>query len=229
MIETEKIIFPSSFFLKVSIKEEDLRNINPKIMKAFSFSFEEFKELNLKFDKFTFEDINGKISTFYLDEDGNELKRANQTEDLRNIIPSGGYRRLYIDEENNIITWAGYLVKVNLEGKPIKKFEVESLLKLEKKTIDLDDLLDYDWQRTYLTRNIALYNFLKELMEEKGKLVKFRYDDQNRQAILMPHKEIGIIIAMVGNKGDIDPVEEKEIEHIDKIEEIEEVEEEEVW
>jgi hypothetical protein len=228
----KEILFPPSFLLNFTKKEDlDKSKINLKIMKAFSFSSHSFEDINIKFDKFEAEDIKGEVSEIFLDDDGNELNEISQSGDLRHILPRGSLRGVYIDEERNIFKWWGQLRKVTLDGEPIKQYEVDLNLILNgEKLMEIPNILNYDFESSYysLTSN-ELYNFLNEVMLKEKKLVRFRYDEWDRKAILIPHKKEKYIIALVGFEGDIDPVEEKEIEHIHEIEELAEAEEEEFW
>lgn len=64
-------------------------------------------------------DIYGDRSTKIVDEEGNELQTASRTEDFRHIIPSGGYKKYYVDENDNVID-KDDVIKTDMEGNPLK-------------------------------------------------------------------------------------------------------------
>jgi hypothetical protein len=208
----------------VRLKIKNIQKTPPlDLFKTFSL-FANKEEILLDFKKFDKEDIFGDISIVYLDDDGNPLMRTKQTEDLRNIIPKGGTAQAYIDEKGEVYSSYHSLEKVRIDGEEILQYEVNLDLTQEQlKFIDFDDYFSFSPHKKrdsityYVADHKELWKFLNNIIS-KNKLISFRYDEQNRHAILLPHPNGSSILGIVGFLNEIEFVKKEEIETI-KVEE----------
>jgi len=212
------------------ILSPDILHIKIQLDNVFDLSLDN-ASFDITFRKIYKEMIIGKINDIYLDEEGNYLKKVSQSDDFQHIIPSGGEKAFYISEEKEVfssgrkhISKDYELKKIRLDGEEVIQYEYS--LELNKDNLEMikfEDYFLYGMFGLYIgSYEKDLWKILKSRME-KRELISFRYDENNRKCVLLPHPD-EVVVCYIGEESKFDFVEKQEIEKIVDMEKLEEEE-----
>ena len=176
-----------------------------KMPRKLKFKLEN-NEIEAYLNKFTRDDVYGKLITERRDEEGAKFMQANLTSDGAHIIPTGGLGFDYIDPEGRSVSLSETkLLDDERQEIPYTKSMFKTTITL-KDTIEIMDYFCYDIESTYFLEGenlTAIQNRCYDLFI-KGKLLRFTYAWNDTQkpsdAILFPKE--GKIIVAIGKYAD---------------------------